>query len=99
MTTEPSINVTANETFFNNTTPEPTRPTGPGICNLEEYSRGVVKFPLEKDVGTEVAVTITVRENFAKDEFTQIISVVSTESPQIAIKYVFFKSEANVLYD
>lgn len=66
----------------------PVTSSSSSACGLQDYSRGVVKLPFNQDVGTDIAVTVTVFDQTAQDDFTQVITVVSTESPELAIKYV-----------
>lgn len=58
-------------------------------CGLQNLSSGVAKLPFNQDVGTDIAVTVTVFDQTLQDDFTQVITVVSTETPELAIKYVY----------
>lgn len=58
-------------------------------CGLQNFSSGVAKLPFNQDVGTDIAVTVTVLDQTLQDDFTQVITVVSTETPELAIKYVY----------
>lgn len=58
-------------------------------CGLQNFSSGVAKLPFNQDVGTDIAVTVKVFDQTLQDDFTQVITVVSTETPELAIKYVY----------
>lgn len=58
-------------------------------CGLQNFSSGVAKLPFNQDVGTDIDVTVTVFDQTLQDDFTQVITVVSTETPELAIKYVY----------
>lgn len=75
--------------IFNGTNVTTTVSPVSSACQLVDYSRGIAKLNLDGYEDVDVPVTVTVIENSSQDQFTQTIAVVSTTSPELAIKYAF----------